>query len=155
MRSITVKLSTQSIDRAIMRLIEMQDNLDRGVEQLVEILTEEGADMASASYGGMADVEAIAFGNEGVISASGEAVGFAEFGAGDDVVPVNFEGSPDFPVYPGSYSETEGSGEYAATGKWHFGGQTFHGVPARMGLLNAKEFIIQSAPYIAKEVIRL
>lgn len=154
MKSITFKLSTESIDRAILRLIEMQYNIESGVEQLVEILTEEGADVASASYGGMADVEAIAFGNEGVISASGEAVGFAEFGAGDDVIPVNFEGSPDFPVYPGSYSETEGSGEYAATGKWRFGGQTFHGVPARMGLLNAKEFIIQSAPYIAKEVVR-
>jgi len=155
MRSITVKLSTQSIDRAIMRLIEMQDNLERGVEQLVEILTEEGADMASASYGGMADVEAIAFGNEGVISASGEAVGFAEFGAGDNVVGIAFENGPDFPVYPGSYSETKGSGDYVRQGFWYFGGNRYYGVPARQGLLNAKEFIIQSAPYIAKEVIRL
>ena len=79
----------------------------------------------------------------------------AEFGAGDATIDVMFENYPGVDVYPGSYSEQVGSGEYAATGKWHFGGKEYTEVQPRGGLYNAKVFIKDNAAEIAKEVIKL
>ena len=151
-----IRLDTESIQNAINRLIDAQDYLESGVANLVDILVEQGADVAQSIYGGMADVTSESSGTEGSIIASGEAVGFAEFGAGDDVVGVLFENSPDFPVYPGSYSESpDGSGEYARTGAWHFAGRRFTGIEARPGLLMAREHITETMVDIAQEVIQL
>ncbi len=153
--TINIKLSTESISAAIRELETVQDNIERGTHTLVDILTQDGATVAQNMYGGMANVSTVVTEDEGIIIASGEAVGIAEFGAGDDVIPVWFENNPDFPVYPGSYSESDqGSGEYARDKQWHFGGQVYKGVPARMGLLIAKEQIIGTATQIAQEVIR-
>lgn len=154
--TLNITLDTDSINRAISRLIDAQDYLELGVETLIDILVHDGADVAQSMYGGMATVSAEANGTEGTISASGKAVGIAEFGAGDTVMPVMFENSPGFPVYSGSYSESpEGSGEYAATGRWHFGGRTYTAIEPRMGLLIAKEQIIGTMVDIAQEVIQI
>ena len=151
-----IRLDTESIQSAINRLIDAQDYLELGVSNLVDILVQQGADVAQSMYGGMATATAESSGNEGAVIASGEAVGFAEFGAGDDVVGVAFENDPDFPVYKGSYSESpEGSGEYARQGFWHFGGHGYYGVPARQGLLTAKQHIEETMVDIAQEVIQL
>ena len=153
--TITVDLSPGGIQRAISKLEEVCDNLEDGLEQLVDILAYEGAMVANSFYGGMASAEGEGKGNVGTITASGEAVSFAEFGAGDGTIPVWFENAPPFPVYPGSYSEKEGSGEYAKFGSWHFGGQRYTEIPARAGLLSAKEYIQENSTEIAKEVIQL
>lgn len=154
--TINIKLSTESIDHAISRLMDVEEAILFGADELVDILTNDAADVATQTYDGMAVATAVVDGSEGTVIASGEAVGFAEFGAGDDVIPVMFENSPDFPVYSGSYSESpEGTGEYAEKGYWHFGGRKYYGVPARPGLLMAKEYVEVNAPIVAQEVIRL
>ena len=154
--TVTIKLSTESIDRAISRLMDAQEAIEFNVQEFVSILTENAASIANQAYNGMATATAVTDGNQGTIIASGEAVGFAEFGAGDDTIPVMFENKPGFRVYPGSWSESpEGSGQYATMGYWYFGGVRFEGIPARMGLLNAKEYVKEAAPIIAQEVIRL
>lgn len=54
----------------------------------------------------------------------GNAVAFAEFGAGllagSHPWSTHISG-----VYPGSWSESHGTGEYAATGKWHYDGEVY------------------------------
>lgn len=152
---INIKLDTGAIASAISELEQAADNLRTGTETLVDILTTEGANIAQQSYGGMATAGGFANGDTGIITASGEAVVIAEFGAGDDTMPVMFENYPGVDVYPGAYSEQVGSGEYAATGQWHFGNRVYKGVPARAGLLNAKFHIQANAAQVAQEVIHL
>lgn len=155
---ITVHLSDQSILRAIHRLNRISDHLRWGIQDTVECLAEDGAQIANAAYGSM-DAHANAYSPEegvAVIAVSGETNLIAEFGAGDATDPATgFENKPDTPVYAGSYSELEGSGEYARTGRWHFGGRVYTEVPARRGLFSAKAFIIETATETAKEVIKL
>lgn len=150
-----ITLSTESIEHAIGRLMEAQDNLEYGLQQTIDMLTAEGADVAQGSYGGMASVDSESVGFHGVIRASGEAVPFAEFGAGDATIPVMFENYPGFDVYPGAYSEQVGSGEYAMTGRWHFGGNVYTEVEPRGGLYNAKEHIKDNYKAIARGAIQL
>ena len=155
--NITVRLSDQSINRAIRRLRQAQDNLRWGVQDAVEILAKDGAEIANQAYGSMANATAYST-EEGtaIIAVTGETNLIAEFGAGDATDPATgFENKPDTPVYAGSYSELEGTGEYARTGQWHFGDRVYTEIPARRGLMSAKAFIIESSTDIAKEVINL
>ena len=155
--TITIKLSDKSINRAIRRLRLVQDHLRWGVQDTVELLAKDGAEIANAAYGGMAN--AVDYSTEegvAIIAVTGETNLIAEFGAGDATDPATgFENKPDTPVYAGSYSELEGSGEYARTGQWHFGDRVYTEVPARRGLMSAKAFILESGTDIAKEVIKL
>lgn len=154
--TITVHLSTESISEAIAELETVRENIRYGLQQTVEILTKEGAYVAQAAYGGMAAATGYMQGETtGVISASGENAVIAEFGAGDATIDVRFENYPGVDVYPGSYSEQVGSGEYFMTGRWHFGGKTYTEVQPRGGLYSAKVFIQGNAANIAEEVIKL
>ena len=155
--NITVKLSDASIRNAIRRLRQAQDHLRWGLDDTVQILAKNGADIANQAYGGMANaVDYMQDEAVGIIAVTGEANLIAEFGAGDATDPATgFENQPDTPVYAGSYSELEGSGEYASTGRWHFGGKVYTEVPARRGLMSAKANIIATSTNIAKEVIKL
>lgn len=150
-----IRLSTESIDYAIGRLLEMQDNIEYGLSQAIEMVTTEAAEVAQGSYGDMATVDSESNGFHGTIRATGKAVPFAEFGAGDATIPVMFENYPGFDVYPGAYSEQVGSGEYAETGRWFFGGHFYREIKPRAGLLNAREYIKDNLADIAQEAIQL
>ena len=152
---INVSLSSESIQSAIEELSFIGDQLDQGMKDVVDILTTEGAEKAQAAYGSMATVSTGIGDYEGVIVASGDAVVIAEFGAGDATMPIMFENYVGVDVYPGAYSEQVGSGEYAATGKWHFGGNEYTEVEPRAGLLNAKLHIKDVAEQVVREVIQL
>ena len=148
--------SVDSIRRAIIALNNAKDNLRWGVQDTVECLAEDGAGIAQAAYGSMAN--AVSYSPEegtAIIATSGEDNLIAEFGAGQATMPVMFENNPDTPVYEGSYSELVGTQEYYKTGSWHFGGRYFTEVPARHGLLDAKQYIIEHSTEIAQEVIEL
>ena len=161
---INIRLSEASIRRAIIKLNTVDEHIRWGVQDLVELLAEDGASIANDAYGGMA-ANAVAYSPEegtALIAVTGKTNLIAEFGAGDDTDPATgFENKPDTPVYAGSYSESdEGSGEYATKGYWYFGGTKFYGggpgrVVPRHGLLNAKAYIIETAENTAKEVIKL
>ena len=153
--NITCGLSKASIDAAIRKLEEVKDNFDYGVKQTVEMLTEEGADIARHNYGSMASVDYDTDETMGIIATSGRANVIAEFGAGDATINPMFENYVGVDVYPGAYSEQVGSGEYAETGKWYFGGKTYTEVQPRMGLLDAKLYIEGEAVQLAQEVIKL
>ena len=163
---IDIRLSTESIEKAIQKLNAVKENLEWGLSETIDILTDRGAEVAQEADGEMADIVTYRpDNNTGVIIATGDAPIIAEFGAGDATeTPTGFENQPETPVYPGSYSESElGSGEYARTlaesggqsGYWHFGGRVYREVEPRHGMLKAKAFIVASADEIAKEVIKL
>ena len=153
--TIQLTLSTESIKAAIRKLEDIQEKLESGMEEVVEILTNEGAEIAQSAYGDF-PVQATPITEEthGEIVVYGDMPLIAEFGAGQATMPVMFENAPATPVYEGSYSELEGSGEYARYGSWHFGGEYFTEVPARHGLLDAKQYIIENGTDIAREVIQ-
>ena len=153
---ISIKLSDRSINNAIRLLEQAKDNLEHGLEQTVEILAKEGADIANKYYGSMAfaaEYKDDKFTSS--INVTGDAPYIAEFGAGDATLEPMFENYVGVDVYPGAYSEQVGSGEYAETGRWHFGGQVYTEVEPRAGLPNAKYYIRDNAEEIAREVIQL
>ena len=161
---ITIHLSDSSIRRAIRRLRNAQQNLRWGLNDTIDILVKNGEMVAQDKLGSMANaVGYMPDETTGIVATTGEANIIAEFGAGDATLPPEgmFEETPDTPVYPGSYSELEGSGEYYRTrrdtgqGVWHFGGIEYHEVQPRYGLYNAKNYIEKNAIEIAKEVIKL
>lgn len=154
---IQIALSEASIERAIRRLLKAQENLQQGLEDTVDILCREGGEVAQSSYQGMAVAYGVSAGGEGQIVSTGENNLIAEFGAGDDTVdPTSlFSHAPATDVFPGAYSLEVGSGEYWEKGKWHFGGREYTTVPPRMGLWNAKQYVIEHSTEVAKEVIRL
>jgi len=155
MKTIDIQLSPSSISMAINKLERMRDKLDSGTEQLVKSLTSEAGSMAQMAFGGSAAVSAMANGTEGTITASGEAVTFMEFGAGMATMGYAFENPQPVPVYPGSWSENEGSGEFAEYGFWHFGHRVYTQITPRHGMLNARDYIVDNAEEKAKEVFHL
>ena len=154
MKTIKMSLSVASIERAIRQLERIQDNLQQGLEDTVDTLVEEGAEIAQTAYGNMAQVGGFANGTEGRIVSAGEDNLIAEFGAGDGTIPVKFANKPKTPVYPGSYSEQHAR-QYARWGFWYFGGEVYSDIPARHGLLDAKRYVIEHSSEIAREVIKL
>lgn len=153
--NIHVSLSSESISDAIAKLYLYREEMEHGVEQLVEILTEEGADVAQAAYGDWG-VEAVPIVEEthGYIDVNGDMPLIAEFGAGDATLDPGslFEHVPTTDVFPGSYSLEVGSGEYAEFGSWHFGGEKYTEVQPRQGLHMAKNYIIENYMQVVQEV---
>ena len=150
---IPVTLSEESIQNAIDILTQKQNELDEKLEQVIELLVNEGAEIARTAYGEWPVVTTpIADGTEGSIVVAGDMPLIAEFGAGQATMPVMFSNSPDTPVYEGSYSELKGSQEYYKYGSWHFGGEYFTEIPAKHGLLDAKNFIQENSTEIAQGV---
>ena len=154
--NINISLSTESIAQAIRKLERAKENLEIGLGEAIAILTNEGAEIAQAAYGDWG-VQATPITEEthGEIIVSGDMPLIAEFGAGQATMPVMFENAPETPVYEGSYSELEGSQEYYKYGSWHFAGKYYTEVPARHGLLDAKNYIADNGTQIAQEVIQL
>ena len=164
MITINISLSEESIMDAISRLEDIKDRLDDGIEKTVSLLVHEGAMEAKAAYGDWG-VDAAEFveGTTGSIIVYGDMPLIAEFGAGDATInPATvFENSPTTPVYAGSYSLLEGSGEYwfskAYTGRgfWHFAGKRYTEIEPKQGLAHAKAAILERGTRIAQEVIQL
>lgn len=152
--TLTFNLHHQGITGLIKRLEKIKLNIEESLDEAVDVICREGATAAKIGYGGSVAVESEASNGMGKITATADHLIIREFGAGDATLPVLFQNYPGVDVYPGSYSEQEGSGEYAMTGRWHFGGHVYTEVPAQHGLLDAKFYIQGEATEIAREVIR-
>ena len=135
--------------------MQYQEDLHDNLSQAVDILINEGAEIAQAAYGDWG-VQAVPVTDEtqGAIMVVGDMPLIAEFGAGDATLDPGslFENAPDTDVFPGSYSLEEGSKEYFLTGRWHFGGKVYTEVEPRQGLYKAKQHIIENSSNIIQEV---
>ena len=154
-------LSPESVQNEIARLKVRKMHFEEDLEQLIDILVNEGAEVAQSAYGDF-PVEAvpIAEGDRGEIFVYGDMPLIAEFGAGDATLDPGelFERSPETDVFPGSYSLEEGTREYwdshlNGQGVWHFGGEPYTQVPPRQGLYKAKQHIIETSTETAREVM--
>ena len=148
---LSVSLSEESISEAIEQLNILKGKIDLCVKHTVEILANEGAEIAQASYGewSVVVIPDVISDTRAEITVGGYNPAMAEFGAGNATLTSGFENMPQN-VYPGSYSE-EHAQEYSTWGFWHFGGKYYTEVPARHGLLNAKQYIIENSTQIAQE----
>ena len=156
--NINIKLSDQSIQSAIDRLKKVLEYFDEDSGKLIEILTNEGAEIAQVAYGSYpVGVESITAGNQGIIQVSGDMPLIAEFGAGDATVTPSglFDTTGlDVAVWPGSYSLYEGTMDYYFLKHWKFGGKWYTEVRPHLGLAQAKMFWQQNSTQIAREVIQ-
>ena len=130
-------------------------DLDKKLQEIADRLCQIGTPIIEQVHGHHAKVWCEPTKKGYKIVAEGEDVLFIEFGAGDATMNPMFENYVGVDVYPGAYSEQVGSGEYAETGKWHFGGKTYTEVQPRMGLYDAKLYIQGAAVELAQEVIQL
>ena len=170
---ITFKLSEKSIANAIRKLTDAKDNLLDNVNEFVDVLLTDGADVANEAYGGMAtawgkhddtDGKGIVKGHIGVTADDEDAAIIAEFGAGYATMEYHpFAKNAPVPIKVASYAKAQYPyGLFYITddlmpgeGYWFFGGQVYDRVQARHGLLNAYDHITQYGIQIAQEVIRL
>lgn len=161
--TINISLSTESINQAIARLRQAEENLRWGVSETIDTLVSDGADLAQDAYGSMAAAAPMMESEtQGKIVVSGDAAVIAEFGAGYATME-NHPLAKNAPVEirVGSYSEQNDGMFYwsdlanPGEGYWFFGGREYHEVQPRLGLLNARGYIKANCVEIAKELIRL
>ena len=154
-------LDSVSIDMAIHEIESHKRSIQEKALEVCRRLAEIGAKTASDHYAsGFLDgnddvtvtIEPL---NDGyLISANGESVCFLEFGTG--VAAGNGydteEIAPPVSIEPGSWSSTEGSGQFAKNGYWYYNGQKFLLTTPRMGMYHASVEIKRKIAEIAKEV---
>ena len=142
-----------SIDEAVKAFHEATAGLDEKINRFLTELAEIGRSAAEQTYGSAIDVTVQKSGDdEWVIRASGDAVVFFEFGAGDATnKDARYAKEMPFPVYKGSYSE-QNARQYSEQGFWVFGGQEFRKINQRPGMLRAYEAIKLAIPETAKRV---
>ena len=145
-----IALSVESIQNAIRFLNDYRKDVTDMFEDVIEVLVNEGAEVAQAAYAEWAvDAIAEADGLRGSITVSGDMPMIAEFGAGDATLSGGFSNTPS-EVRPGSYSETHAQ-QYSRWGFWLFNGIKYTEVQPHRGLYAAKEYIIQNSTSIAQE----
>lgn len=162
---ISFDLSPEGIQKAIDRLNDVKENLEIGMNDLVEVLAQDGALEANKAYGRMASAAYVPESmTSAKIVATGDQAIIAEFGAGYATMENHpFAAKAPVPIEPTSYSRAQFPyGLFYITddlmpgeGYWFFGGKEYDRVEPRHGLLNAYEYILQNSTRIAKEVIKL
>lgn len=146
---------SESISSAISEIERIQKDFEKKCNEFMDRIANIGVAMAQSAFGSSVIVEAVPIKNGFRIVASGETIGFLEFGAGSATSPDIFEQEVSYEVAPGSYSKSaDGSGEYAATGKWHFGGVEYQFVAPSHGMYQAYEEIIRCAEQEARSVFK-
>lgn len=173
--TINIDLSMEGIRSAINRLNEVKENLEIGINDLVEVLAHDGAEIANEAYAEMAEAAyvPVSMTEAQIVVPGGDKAIIAEFGAGYATMEHHpFAKNAPVPIKVGSYSEAH-DGMFARTdriepgeGYWIFG-WTYDGgfdvgrpifydrIQPRHGLLNAYDYIMQNSTRIAREVIKL
>lgn len=142
-------LSVMRAERLFQRRLQ---EFDEKVDMFLEALAEYGREVAALGYGAAVDVRAEPIENGYAIIASGQAIGFLEFGAGDTVASGNiFAEQVPYEVRSGSWSETHAH-QYETTGRWVFGGVVYTQVTPRNAMQNALEQVQEHYREIAEEI---
>lgn len=150
-----------SIDDAIKSLkraaAELKSKSDKALYRVAKLV----ADTAEAHYAsGFLDenddvnVTISPISNGYVVKASGESVCFLEFGAGA-AAGNGYDTSvyePPVDISPASWSETEGTGEFAKYGSWHYQKRKYTMVVPRMGMYHGVKAAKDNMDRIVNEV---
>lgn len=159
-KTITVELSTESINNAIKELRRYKRWVTEKERELRIRLAQIGATVASiqfarAIYNGTNDITVRVDSTKSVavIYAKGESVAFIEFGSGAKY-GYGHPRAGEFGYGPGTYSDgPEGKGHWDNDGGWYYGsGQHSFGNPPAMAMYNAVQEMTEQLTRIAKEV---
>ena len=153
-------LNPLSVLRAEMLYKKRLREFDEKVDIFLERLAEYGREVAALGFGEAVDVTAEPIDGGYAIIASGQAVGFLEFGAGDTVASDDpFAEQVSYEVRPGSWSEAhydaatdEPRPSYHLDGKWVFGGVTYTQITPRKAMFTAWQSVQENWRAIAEEV---
>ena len=149
-----------SIDNAIKQIENYRDSLDTKLQRLAKSLCLIGVEVVKVRF-----AMGVSEGNKNVdyeivptdtgckLIAFGKDVCFLEFGAGAYTSAYEGEGQEGLPpIYPGSWSETEGKGIYIEKGYWYYNGQKLEGLTPKLGMQKANKTMQQKAIEEAKKV---
>lgn len=162
-------ITVTGLNEALREVSDIATNLKPQAQEFVHKLGEIAKDTAQSAYapwdvtvenipskrGVSSTVKATS--NEDLKSHDGEVIGslilIAEFGAG--LLAGSHPWSTDVPdVYPGSYSEKYGTGEYAETGAWHWAGRQWVYVAPTYAMYQGSQEAENSAQSVINEVFK-
>ena len=157
MKIVVDPLDSKSVDQAIEQIKEYERQFDAQVQEFVKRLATLGLSVAkegfaTADYDGDNDVivQMEQNGTSAVIVASGEAVGFIEFGTGVKFPEWSGSASTGYtPPKHGTYSKGKGANPKG----WYFGHSqhTYGNMPAE-AMLTARDVMLENITRIAREV---
>jgi len=160
---INVDMSSQSFANAIQELTKYQKEAEEKANNLIKRLAEIGAEAVRNKF-----AETDHIGDDGIpfvviertnngwaIVAKGNEVAFVEFGTG--IMASYPEAVNGVIVSDGSFSRTQGTGEYAKYGSWHHKGIKYKDNPPAyskpaLGFVEARAAILRELPRVAKEI---
>jgi hypothetical protein len=155
-------LDRDSIDNAIKRVKDYRNSLDSKVNEIVSRLAVLGMQVVEYQYNSSEDyavyeVSCITNGDSSMIIAEGSDVMFLEFGAGtktsDYTYETESEGLP--PIFPGSYSQTEGKGQFRPGHEyWYYERRRYTSLEPCLGFYFASKEIKEQAVDIATKVFK-
>ena len=155
---------TSNADAVLEQLKKYESRVPAFIERLVNDIASEIRTYAEFAYntsGGEAVKVSVVPGarEENLVTyyivASGRAVVFLEFGAGDatdETAPyaANLAANYGIPVIKGSYSRTDGTGMYDFLGFWIFGGEIYTEIIPRRALYYAVRNVISKYPQLVE-----
>lgn len=154
-------LDVDSINNAIVQIRNYKKTLQSKIEDILLELATMGQEIVETQFSLVSEHESFEVscevsGNNAIIIAEGENVVFLEFGTGVDTIDTtaDMETSGLPPIYPGSWSETEGTGVFARHGFWHYKGVLYEGTMATMGFYFASKEIKERAVEVTKRIFR-
>lgn len=159
-KTISVELSTESINKAIKEVQEYKAWVLRKESELRTKLAERGAEVAriqfaGAKYDGVNDVtvRVDSTGSVAVIYAEGSAVAFIEFGSGARY-GYGHPYADTHGLGPGTYSDgPEGKGHWNNPNGWYYEhGKKTYGNPPAMAMFDAVQAILGDLTTIVREV---
>ena len=150
----------QSVTNAVTKIKDYEKKLDSKIKEVLTRLAKMGTRLVDFHYAGGEgteyEVTCVVNGNNAMIIAEGDDVVFLEFGAGfgtyDHLEEMEASGLP--PIYPGSWSETEGSGQFANKFYWYWNRTKYTRVTATEGFYFASEAIKEEAVNEAIKVFK-
>lgn len=159
--NIKMELSHNGIVTARRMLLDYENSLQNKLNILAERLASIGVRVASTYYNAGMDegknydydvtIEPTEKGCK--LVANGEDVCFLEFGAGVSTRSWQGEGQEGLPpIYPGSWSETEGVGQFANQGYWIYGNELYKGIEPTMGMYHASKQMLTDCIEEARKV---
>lgn len=165
-RKISIDLfDSQSLDKAIQKINQYQDGLQRKVQIFVERLAKEGLQVIQSTMESVPDEEKGSYYTEIVNTSSGDIIGAAIRLTGDKVLFIEFSAGITYGTdsYPLPSGDKYGMGTYPGKGHWNspYGwwyvdehGEKHHsyGNRAYMPMYHAEQAMIMQIRSIAKEV---
>lgn len=140
-----------SIIRAEAEYRRIVREFDRKVDLFISEVAELARETAQNAFGASVIVTIEPISNGFAVVASGEKIGFIEFGAGDTAEADMFANQVAYEVRPASWSETHAR-EYATKGFWIFGGVIYQHITPTHAMQQAWDAVHEQWPEIAERV---